>query len=254
MKKSLAVLAFAIAAVACRGKEPEAAGGFITFQLSTRAPGAAASFDSGGTIVAVGTDTVLFHRVRMVLAELAIAPSLANECEEEEGEDLPPCVEFDEHPVVIELPLDRPVLRRSTRPAPATSFNLFQAVIHRPVAGSDSALLRASPEFTGRTVLVDGIWSRGGRRTPFSLASDFSEQEEIAVEPALVVSRNDSLRITFRVDVSSWFRSEDGKSLLDPRTTGPGGANEHLWRDHIRTSMAVFRDQNGDGQDDGPLP
>ena len=244
MNKLFSSVALVGLLLGCRGKESEAPTGFIVFQLSAASPG----------VVTAGKDTIFLQRVRMVLAELAIAPSLANECEEEEGEDNPPCVEFDEHPVVIDLPLDRPVQRRSAQPAPATSFNLFQAVIHRPTPDADSALLRANPDFNGSSVLVEGIWSRGGTRTPFTLASDFAEQEEISIEPALSVFRADSLKLTFRVDVAGWFRGTDGKALVDPRTMGRGGPNEHLLRDHIRTSMAVFRDQNGDGRDDATGP
>lgn len=200
--------------------------------------------------VALGRDTIFLHRVRMVLAELAIAPSLANECEEEEGEDNPPCVEFDEHPVVIELPLDRAVQLRSIKPAPATEYNLFQAVIHRPTPDADGPLLRTNPDFAGFSVRVDGMVSRAGKRTPFSYTSDFTEQEEITLVPPVAVQAADSLHVTLRVDVASWFKSEDGTELIDPKTAGAGGPNEHLLRDHIRTSMRVFRDQNGDGQDD----
>jgi hypothetical protein len=248
MNRTIALLtACVLPALACRGKEPS---GFIAFQLSAQPAGRAAAPDSAPRMVALGKDTLFLHRVRIVLAELAIAPSLANECEEEEGEDNPPCVEFDEHPVVIDLPLDRPVVPRSTKPAPATSYNLFQAIIHRPTPEADTALLQANPDFHGKSILAEGIWSRGGRRVPFSFASDFAEQEEISLEPALVVQRGDSLLVTLRVDVASWFKSEDGRTLVDPRTAGPGGPNEHLLRDHIRTSIRAFRDQNRDGQDD----
>lgn len=251
MNRTIAVLtACALPALACRGKEPS---GFIAFQLSAQPPGRPA-LDSAKVVVALGKDTVFLHRVRIVLMELAIAPSLANECEEEEGEDNPPCVEFDEHPVVIDLPLGRPVVPRSTKPAPATSYNLFQAIIHRPTLEADTALLQANPEFQGKSILAEGIWSRGGTRVPFAFASDFTEQEEISLEPALTVPKGDSLVVTLRVDVASWFKSEDGKSLVDPRTAGPGGANEHLLRDHIRTSIRAFRDQNRDGQDDEGRP
>jgi len=248
MNKNVAVLSFGVLAVlGCRGKEPS---GFITFQVSARPDGASADSVPATAVVALGKDTIILQRVRMVLAELAIAPSDAQECEEEEGEDNPPCVEFDEHPVVIELPLDRPVATRSTLPAPVTSYNLFQAVLHPATLEDDSALVRGNPDVTGASVLVEGILSRGGTRTPFSFSSDFVEKEEITLEPALTVSKGDSLHVTLRVDVASWFKGEDGTTLIDPASAGSGGKNEHLVRDHIRTSITAFRDQNGDGQAD----
>ena len=236
-----------LGALACREKPPS---GFITFQVSARPDGAAADSGPPTGVVALGKDTIILQRVRMVLAELAIAPSEAQECEEEEGEDNPPCVEFDEHPVVIELPLDRPVASRSTLPAPVTSYSLFQAVLHPATLEDDSALVRGNPDVIGASVLVEGIVSRAGKRTPFSFNTDFAEKEEITLEPALTVAKGDSLHVTLRVDVASWFKSEDGKTLIDPVGAGPGGKNQHLVRDHIRTSIAVFIDQNGDGQAD----
>ena len=248
MNKNIAVLSFGVLAVlGCRGKEPS---GFITFQVSARPDGATADSVPPTGVVALGKDTIILQRVRMVLAELAIAPSEAQECEEEEGEDNPPCVEFDEHPVVIELPLDRPVASRSTLPAPVTSYNLFQATLHPATLEDDSALVRGNPDVTGASVLVEGIVSRAGKRTPFSFSSDFAETEEITLEPALTVAKGDSLHVTLRVDVASWFKNEDGTTLIDPASAGPGGKNQHLVRDHIRTSISAFSDQNGDGQPD----
>lgn len=247
MNKTIAVLVLcALPALGCRGKEPKPSSGFIAFQLSAGAPGANA--------VALGKDTIFLRRVRMMLAELAIAPALAGECEEEEGEDNPPCVEFDEHPVVLELPLDRPVLHRDTKPAPAGSYNLFQAVVYRPTLAADIALIRSNPDFTGASIRADGVYSRAGRRTTFSFSSDFTEKEEIALAPAISVPAGDSVRVTLLVDVGSWFRSADGATLVDPKSAGPGGPNEHLVRDHVRMSIRVFRDQNGDGRNDDATP
>lgn len=253
MKKTIVLLALATAPLlACRGKE--APGGYIAFQVSARPAGAVTDTAPPSGVVAIGRDTIFLHRVRLVLAELAIAPSLANECEEEEGEELPPCVEFDEHPVVIELPLDRPVVTRATKPAPASAFNLFQAVVYRPAADTDTTFLQANPEFQGASILVSGTLSRGGKRQAFAFASDFTEKEEIAITPEIHVPAGESLHVTLRVDAGSWFKSEDGQALIDPQSAGPGRPNHHLVRDHIRTSIKAFRDQNGDGQDDGATP
>lgn len=252
MKKTLALLALGtLPMLACRGKE--APGGIIAFQLSARPLGAADTLPPAG-VVALGKDTIFLHRVRLVLADLAIAPSLANECEEEEGEELPPCVEFDMHPVVIDLPLDRPVVSRTTKPAPATAYNLFQAVFHLPTPENDSAFLQANPEFRGASILVAGTLSRSGARKDFSFASDFTEKEEIAIAPEIHVPAGESLHVTLRIDAGSWFKSEDGNTLIDPQSAGPGGQNLHLVRDHIRTSIKAFRDQNRDGQDDASVP
>ena len=253
--RSFYLMLAATAVVAgCRAKQPPA--GAIVFQLSARH---ATGGDSAGPLVTTdtmlvhGRDTLFLHSVRIVLAELAIAPAVANECEEEEGEDNPPCVEFDDAPVVIDLPLGRGSVRRSARHAPATDYNLFQAVIHRPVSTADTALLRANPDLAEASIRVEGTLSRGGRRRDFTFLSGFNEQEEITLEPVLTVADGDSVHVTLRVDVASWFRGADGKTLIDPATAGLAGPHEATVRDNIRTSLKVFRDANGDGiEDDQP--
>ncbi len=243
----------AVPLLACRGKDAPG-DGFIVFHVSARPAGAASDTSPPSDVVALGPDTIFLSRVRMVLADLAIAPARAGECEEAEGEDLPPCIEFDMHPVVIDLPLDRPVASRATMPAPAGAYNLLQVILHKPTPATDTAFLAANPDFTGVSILVAGTLSRSGRRRLFTFASDFTEKEEIAITPPVHVPPGDSLHVTLRIDAASWFKGGDGKTLIDPRSAGPGGPNEHLVRDHIRTSLTVFRDQNRDGQEDGAAP
>jgi hypothetical protein len=249
------VLAAAAVVAGCRKKSPAAApAGAIVFQLSSRHPAtdtSAHALVTTDTSLIHGRDTLFLRRVRIVLAELAIAPAVANECEEEEGEDNPPCVEFSGAPALFDLPLGPGVSTRATAAAPATDYNLFQALIHRPDSAADSALLAAHADFTGASIVVNGTISRGGRRRDFTFTSGFNEQEEIALDPALTVTAGDTLRITLRVDIASWFRSADGSAIVDPATAGLAGRHEGMVRDNIRTSLKVFRDSNADGLEDG---
>ena len=248
-------------AAGCKSKGP--APGAIAFQLSARHPNVASGGDTamraahrgppvvfGDSLVAQGRDTIFLRRVRIVLSEMAIAPSVANECEVEEGEDNPPCVEYEDDPTLFDLPLGRRTVGLGARRAPATDYNLFQLVVHKTDSVKDSALLRANPDLAGLSVRLDGALSHGGARHDFTFTTAFNEQEEIALDPALVVPPGDTLRITLRVDVGSWFTSGDRQTLLDPATAGPGGRNESTVRDNIRTSLKVFRDSNRDGLDD----
>ena len=243
-------------AAGCRAKVP--APGAIVLQISARhpsgdpAPVAApaghpaprAPLVYADSFVAQGKDTIFLRRIRLVLMEMAIAPSVANECEVEEGEDNPPCVDFHEDPFVLEVPLGRGSVRSSAEPAPATEYNLFQLIIHKPDSAQDAALLRANPDLDGASVRVDGVLSHGGKRRDFVFVTPFNEQEEIALEPAVVVPSGDTLRITLHVDVGSWFTSGDHQALIDPASAGAGGANEHTVKDNIRTSLKVFRGAN----------
>ena len=248
------VIAVAALALGCADKAVPPPEGAIVFQFSARHPTAADSgvhFVAADSFVAQGRDTIFLRRVRLVLAELAISPSQANGCEEEEGEeDKPHCVEFDMQPVALDLPLAQAVVRRATRPAPVTNYNLFQAVVHRPDAAVDTAFLAAHPELAGMTVRADGVFSHGGMRREFSYVTDWSERQEIVIDPPVAVAVGESLHVTLRVDVASWFRQADGQALIDPATAGRGGPHEALVRDNIRTSLQVFRDGNGDGLED----
>src|SRR5712664_3638612 len=146
-----------VPAVGCRAKGP--APGAIAFHVSARhlsgGPAAGSGAPAAGrapkaplvyadSFVAQGRDTVFLRRVQLVLMEMAIAPSVSNECEEEEGEDNPPCVEFQEDPKVLDLPLGRGTVFQSAKPAPATDYNLFQLIVHKPDSGKDGPLLRAN--------------------------------------------------------------------------------------------------------------
>jgi hypothetical protein len=252
------VIAASTLTFGCGDKAAPPPEGTIVFQLSARHPAAADSgvaFVAADSVVAQGRDTIFLRRVRLVLAELAISPSQANGCEEEEGEeDKPHCVEFEMQPVALELPLKRAVVRRATRPAPVTEYNLFQVVVHRPDAAVDTAFLAAHPDLAGMTIRADGVFSHGGKRRDFTYVTDWSELQEIVIDPPVAVAVGESLHVTLRVDVASWFRQADGKALVDPATAGRGGPHEALVRDNIRTSLKVFRDGNGDGLEDAAPP
>ena len=248
------VVAVLILAVGCRAKGPTP--GAIVLQISARhwsadpAPTAApagrpprAALVYGDGLVAQGRDTIFLKRVRLVLMEMAIAPSVSNECEEEDGEDNPPCVDFHEDPFVLEVPLGGGSVRSSAASAPATDYNLFQLIIHKPDSVQDAALLRANPDLDEASVRVEGTLSHGGKRRDFVYVTPFNEQEEIALEPAVVVPSRDTLRITLHVDVGSWFTSGDHQSLVDPASAAEDGPNAHIVKDNIRTSLKVFRDE-----------
>jgi hypothetical protein len=258
------LLGLAVVAIGCRAKGP--ALGTIALQVSARHPAVVPAAGSappqaGGrapkaplvytdSFVTQGRDTIFLRRVRLVLMEMAIAPSVSNECEEEEGEDNPPCVDFQEEPTVMDVPLGRGTVFHSARPAPATDYNLFQLIVHKPDPEKDGSLLRANPDLSGSSVRVEGVVSRAGLRHDFTFTSPFNEQEEIALDPAVVVPSRDTLRVTLRIDVGSWFTSGDHQGLLDPASAVIGGPNEHTVKDNIRTSLRVFRDSNHDGLDD----
>jgi hypothetical protein len=255
VRRTLCGLTACLAFAACREKAPPA--GAIVFQLSAVHPTTADTvgppFTATDSFVAQGGDTLFLSRARIVLAELAIAPAVSNECEEEEGEDNPPCVEFSDEPVAIDLPLGRTV-RRGAERAPPTDYNLFQAIVHPVDPAQDRDLAAAAPDMANSSIRIAGTYSQGGRRRPFVYATPWSEQQEITIEPVLTVTANDSLHVTLRVDVASWFRNADHTGLIDPASAAPGAPNENLVKDNVRLSFKVLRDANADGLEDAAQP
>jgi hypothetical protein len=252
VRLTLCALTACVAFAACRGEAPPA--GAMVFQLSAVHPTTADTvgppFTATDSVVAQGGDTLFLSRARIVLAELAIAPSVSNECEEEEGEDNPPCVEFSDDPEAIELPLGRTV-QRGARRAPATGYDLFQAVIHPVDSATDRELLAGAPELANTSIRVEGTYSHGGKRHAFTFTTPWSEQQEITIEPDLMVAAHDTVHVTLRVDVASWFRNAGHTGLIDPSSAGPGAPNETLLKDNVRLSFKVLRDANADGLEDG---
>jgi hypothetical protein len=237
--------------------------GRIVLQISTRPPlpravdaQAVSSLDSSGRVVAQGPDTIFLRRARLVLADLELAPAVASECggAEEIEEGNPPCIQLGKAPQVIDLPLDRPILRLAARAAPATDYRMLQIVIYRPVVKRDARFIRANPEFAGVSVRVEGTYSAGGRRREFAFNSDLTEPENRVLNPSVSLRAGDSVHITLRADIATWFRNGGGTALVDPMSGNPGGPNESLIKDHIRTSFKIFHDEDGDGLDDDSEP
>lgn len=253
--RSLTILALAIG---YPGTAPPK--GRIVLQISTRRPlpratdarTASSPLDSSDHVVAQGPDTIFLRRARLVLADLELAPAVASECggAEEIEEGNPPCIQFGKAPQVIDLPLDRLILRLAARAAPATDYRLLQIVIYRPVVERDARFIRANPEFAGVSVRVEGTYSASGRRREFAFYSDFTEPENRVLNPSVSLRARDSVHITLRADIAKWFLNDGGTALVDPMSGTPGGPNELLIKDRIRTSFRIFHDEDSDGLDD----
>ncbi len=58
------------------------------------------------------------------------------------------------------------------------------------------------------------------------------------------------VKVTLRLDVSTWFLNAGNTGLVDPASANKGGVNENVVRDNIRASIDAFRDDDSDGLDD----
>jgi hypothetical protein len=260
MKPSLlgaAAVVLALGLLGCSERRPS---GSIAFWLSSRhvappgpaapaSPTTSADLPAAGdsALVALGRDSIIMRRVELVLKDVQLAPTESGECEPGEEEH---CAALEPGPVLIALPLGDLAEHITTVRAAADTFIGFHFAIHRPDSSQDGPFLAAHPEFANTSIRVAGTFSRRGARRDFVYTTDFSEREEGALHPPLIVLPGATANVTFRLNVAGWFITADKTALIDPATANRGQPNQTLVQDNIRTSVAAFRDDDHDGRDD----
>lgn len=89
----------------------------------------------------------------------------------------------------------------------------------------------------GFSIRVQGVWTPdGGPERDFTFLSDIDEEQELEFKPSLVVSVDQPKTVNFRVDLDSWFRTEDG-TLVNPEEGNSGGRFEDLIEENIERSI-----------------
>jgi hypothetical protein len=190
-------------------------------------------------VVALGRDSIIVRNVRLVLKEIQLAPAGSGECDPEEEEE--ECALLAAGPVLLGLPLGDSTQPMLAVQAPADTYIVFHFAIYTPTRNQDSAFLAAHPDVAGSSIRVEGSFVQAGKRRPFVYASDFNEQQETALQPPLTVPPGATAQLTLRMDIATWFLDAHKDALIDPASANPGGPNEHLVEDNIRTSVAAFR-------------
>ena len=234
-----AVLALGL--LGCAERHPS---GTVALHLASRLHSAGDS-----AIVTLGHDSIVIHRVQLVLSEIQLAPAGSGECDVEEEEEA--CAPLEMGPVLIALPLGNGAAPLASVRVPADTYIVFHFALYPPDTSHDPAFLAAHPDFAATSVRVQGAFSRSGRRRDFVYSSDFREQQETGLLPPLPVPEGATANLTLRMDVATWFLSADKTALIDPATANRGQPNQHLVHDNIRTSVAVLRDDDHDGLDAG---
>ena len=244
-----AAVLLALSALGCSEHDRS---GVVAFRLSSHhappgtapppATGASTRLFAAGdsAVVTLGHDSVIVRRVQLILKEIQLAPKGGGECDPEEDEDQ--CAPLEPGPVLMRLPLGNAAESMLTTRAPADTYIVFHFAIYKPIASQDGAFLAAHPDFAGTSIRVEGSFSRSGKRGAFVYTSDFNEQEETGLLPALIVPSGATANLTLRMDLATWFLNADKTALIDPSTANPGRPNQHLVKDNIRTSVAAFRD------------
>jgi hypothetical protein len=246
----LPVAALALVAGACSDAGGPSTQGQVSFNTATQAGVAAsnASLALVGTpeTFTDGTNTLVISGVQLVLREIELhkAGGVA-ECAGVVEDD---CQELELGPVLVDVPLGTAGSARSFNVAlQPGSYDRVEFEIHKPSSSSDAAFLAAHPDLDGVSIRVTGTYNG----VEFSYTGDFNDEMEFNLLPQLTVAESGTADLTLLLSLDSWFR-DSGGNLVDPATANPGGPNQGLVEQNIKSSLDAFEDENHDGQDDGP--
>jgi hypothetical protein len=195
-----------------------------------------------------GANTLVLTRVELVLREIELKRADREGLCSGEGDD--DCEELELQPRLLEVPLSSGPERSFTASVAPGRYDEIEFEIHKPENGSgddsDAGFLQQHPEFAGVSVRVEGSWNG----EPFTFTSDVNAEQEVSLDPVLVVSEGGGdTELTLFVDLSTWFADGAG-SLVDPRTATEGGSNQTLVENNIKRSIDVFEDRDDDGRRD----
>jgi len=239
-------------AVACSNSSgPSGTGRQVAFQLATRpsagatASGLAAS-TTGSEIVKLGSDSINFSQVQLVLRRIELTRASASACDTLAVTH--DCEELETGPVLVDLPLGSGAQRQFTVAVDTGSYSKLELQIHRPESGSsaDAAFLQANPGFLGVSIKAIGAYDG----IPFTYTSDLDVGQEQTFSTPLVITDAAGAQLTLLVDLSKWFVNGGGTGLVDPATALIGQPNEGLVKSNIEASFHAFEDANQDGRDD----
>lgn len=226
-------------------------GAQVSFNLATRASAAAAgaALATAGTpeTFSDGTNTLIIDQVQLVLREIDLKRvETTGTCGESSNDA---CEKLELGPILLDLPLGGTggASRSFSVAVDSGTFRQVEFEIHKPSDddAADVAFRQAHPDFAGTSVKVTGSFNG----TPFSYTSDLDAEEEIELNPPLVVAESATTDLTLLVDLDRWFRDGAG-GLVDPGSANAGGANEGLVETNIQSTLHAFEDEDHDGADD----
>lgn len=275
MKGWLLLIPLGLAACMSDGGGPNGGQGRVNLAVSGQrsmfSTTTASAIQAGdSTILVADSDTVIVRSVELVLRRLELKPVETAACEsdssevEHQGEghdsagddgmaerDGEGCEEIKAGPLLVSLPLGVTAITALVDvSAPAGQYNKLEFKVHAPKFPRDSAFIAANPGFDSVSIQVTGTFSHAGTRSDFTYTSRLEAEEEVAIDPPLVVDSTATASVTLRFDISGWFAGPGGVGLVDPGTGNQGGANEQLIRDNIKSSINAFEDDDHDGHDD----
>ncbi len=263
---SVAALATLMTVSACsEGTGPGASG---SHQLNLMIATAAKSAAAGSASVTVGTHTLVFDQVELVLDRIRLkrveastacgsddSPAASDDhgsngdADDDEHSDEPrddQCEKFITGPLLLDLPLTAGAEKLISVDVDTGTYKRADFFIHKVSDDAgDSQFLADHPDLKGVSLRVTGTFDG----TAFTYVNDITAKQKNTLNPPLVVTTAGATDLTFMVDVGTWFLAENGQ-LIDPNTATAGKPNENQVRHNIKRSFRVFKDHDHDGEDD----
>ena len=244
----LPLTALLVSAGACSDSGGPSNQAQVSFNVATQtAPAAGTSLAVVGTpeTFTDGTNTLVINSVQLVLREIELhRAGVVADCAATTDDD---CAKLEIGPVLVDLPLGTPGSARSFNVAlQPGSYDRAEFEIHKPSSSSDASFIAAHPELDGVSVRVTGTYNG----VDFSYTGDFNDEMEFNLVPELSVAETGTADLTLFASLDSWFRDAGG-TLIDPASANPGGSNQGLVEQNIKSSLDAFEDENHDGRDDG---
>ena len=225
-------------------------GAQVSFNVATHPAGAAPSrpFATPDTIVDAGGNVLVLTKVELVLREIELRRQNDSPCDSLQGNnDSDDCEEFETGPFLLDLPLGAGASHQITITTDSGTFEQIEFEIHTPEDDGDArdqAFLAAHPEFADVSVRVTGTFNG----VDFVFTSDLNVEQEVEINPPLVVTASSDVEVTLMVDVSTWFLN--GAIVVDPSLALNGGPLEGVVKNNIEASFEAFHDDDRDGRCD----
>ncbi|HEX9486482.1 MAG TPA: hypothetical protein VF976_05420 [Gemmatimonadales bacterium] len=239
--------------------------GTVSFSLTSRkaaAPAPSAVFSSGGpalavtaagdsTVIALAPDTIIVRSAQLVLRKVELKRADVASCDAIMGNG--DCEDFETGSKLLTLPLGSAVIAQDVSiSAPAGTFDELEFNVHKPSSSEDAAFIAANPDFATISIRVTGSFVHGtgtgaGTRSAFTFTSDVDQSQKASLVPPMTLKDGQTLNVTLRVDISTWYLNATKTALVDPASANKGGPNESVVANNIQNSFKAFEDDNHDG-------
>jgi hypothetical protein len=221
--------------------------------FSSGAPAAAATVAAAGdsTVIALAPDTIIVRSAQLVLRKVELKRADVASCDAIMGNG--DCEDFETGSKLLTLPLGSAVIAQDVSiSAPAGMFDELEFEVHKPSSTDDAAFIAANPDFATISIRVTGTFVHGtgsgaGTRSDFTFTSDVDQSQKASLVPPMTLKEGQTLNVTLRVDISTWYLNATKTALVDPASANKGGPNDSVVANNIQNSFKAFEDDNRDG-------